>query len=173
VPGGFGIATDGSKVLAYTGTDTPAVALVGSKATNLTIRAKVKATAFGGTSNSYRAGVFARANSQGTPSAWYAFTITGDGSLRLQATDSTPSGCSAINDAAVAGTWYVLTLTVGGTVASTTLQGTLTDLAGGNAKTIGPCTVTNGLAAGWAGVGVRGGGTQGEWDDVQVSGISP
>jgi hypothetical protein len=173
VPGGFAVSTDGSKVLAYTGTDSPAVALVGSKATALTIKAKVKATAFGGTSNSYRVGVFARANSQGTPSAWYGFTITGDGSLRLQVTDSTPSGCSAVDLAAVAGTWYILTLTVSGTVASTTLQGTFTDVSGGNTKIVGPCTITNGLAAGWAGVGVRGGGTQGEWDDVQITGITP
>lgn len=172
-PGGFAVSTDGSKVLAYTGTDTPAVAFVGGQVTNLTITAKVKATAFGGNSNSYRVGVFARANSQGTPSAWYALTITGDGSLRLQATDSTPSGCNAVTGAAVVGTWYILTMTVGGTVASTTLQGTLTDAAGGNAKTIGPCTIANGLAAGWAGLGVRGGGTQGEWDDVRITGITP
>jgi hypothetical protein len=44
---------------------------------------------------------------------------------------------------------------------------------GGNAKTIGPCTVANGLAVGWTGVGVRGAGTQGEWDDVQITGITP
>jgi len=88
-------------------------------------------------------------------------------------TDSTPSGCGAIDGAAAAGTWYILTLKVSGTVASTTLQGTLSDAAGGNVKTIGPCTATNGLAAGWAGVGVRGGGTQGEWDDVQITGIMP
>jgi len=173
VPGGFAVTADGSKVLSYAGTDTPAVALVGNKATALTIKAKVKATAFGGTSNSYRVGVFARANSQGTPSTWYAFSITGDGSLRLQVTDSTPSGCSAVDNVAVAGAWYILTLTVSGTAATTTLQGTLTDAAGGNAKTIGPCTIANGLAAGWAGVGVRGGGTRGEWDDVQITGITP
>ena len=173
VPGSYAVVTDGSKVLAYTGTDTPAVALVGSKATALTIKAKVKATTFPAASNSNRVGLFARADSQGTPSAWYGFTITGDGSLRLQTTDSTPSGCDAVGGAVVAGTWYILTLTVGGTVASTTLEGRLTDTAGGNAKTIGPCTVANGLAAGWTGVGVRGAGTQGEWDDVQITGITP
>jgi hypothetical protein len=70
-------------------------------------------------------------------------------------------------------TWYVLTLVVGGTVASTTLQGTLTDAAGGNAKTIGPCTISGGLAAGWAGVGIRGSNTQGEFDEVQISDITP
>jgi hypothetical protein len=62
---------------------------------------------------------------------------------------------------------------VGGTVAATTLQGTLTDEAGGNAKSIGPCNIADGLAAGWPGVGVRGGGTQSEFDDVQITNITP
>jgi len=172
-PGGFSVITDGSKVLAYTGNESPAVALLGTRATALTIKARVKATVFGGNSNSYRVGLFARADSQGTPSVWYGLTITGDGSLRLQTTDSTPAGCDAVVGAAVVNTWYVLTLTVGGTVAATTLQGTLSDESGGNVKTIGPCAVTNGLASGWEGVGIRGGGTHGEFDDVQVTGITP
>jgi hypothetical protein len=173
VPGGFNVISDGSKVLAYTGSNNPAVATVGNAATALTIRAKVKATAFGGNSNSYRVGILARANSQGTPSSWYALTITGDGSLRLQTTDSTPSGCDAIGGISSVNTWYILTLTVGGTVGSTTLRGTLTDAAGGNAKTIGPCSISNGLPAGWAAVGIRGEGTHGEFDDVQITGITP
>jgi hypothetical protein len=172
-PGGFSVITDGSKVLAYTGTASPAVALLGTRATALTIKARVKATVFGGNSNSYRVGLFARADSQGTPSVWYSLAIAGDGSLRLQSTDSTPAGCNAITGAAVANTWYVLTLTVGGTVAATTLQGTLSDDTGGNVKTIGPCAITAGLASGWEGVGIRGGGTHGEFDDVQVTGITP
>jgi hypothetical protein len=172
-PGGFSVTTDGSKVLAYTGTASPAVALLGTRATALTIKARVKATVFGGNSNSYRVGLFARADSQGTPSVWYSLAIAGDGSFRLQSTDSTPAGCNAIAGAAVANTWYVLTLTVGGTVAATTLQGTLSDDTGGNVKTIGPCAVAAGLASGWEGVGIRGGGTHGEFDDVQVTGITP
>jgi hypothetical protein len=75
--------------------------------------------------------------------------------------------------AAAANTWYILTLTVSGTVSATTLQGTLTDETGGNARSIGPCSVSNGLAAGWPGVGVRGAGTQGEFDDVKITGITP
>jgi hypothetical protein len=172
-PSGFGVTTDGTKVLAYTGSSTPAIATVGGAATAMTIKAKVKATAFGGTSNSYRVGVFGRVSSQGSPSTWYGLTITGDGSLRLQVTDSTPSGCSAVAGASQVNAWYVLTLVVSGTVASTTLQGTLTDETGGNAKTIGPCTISGGFAAGWAGVGVRGGGTQGEFDEVQITDITP
>jgi hypothetical protein len=172
-PGGFAVLTEGTKVLAYTGGATPAIATVGGIATAMTIKAKVKATAFGSSSNSYRVGVFGRVSSQSSPSTWYGLTITGDGSLRLQVTDSTPSGCSAIAGAAQLETWYVLTLVVGGTVASTTLQGTLTDAAGGNAKTIGPCTISGGLAAGWAGVGIRGSNTQGEFDEVQISDITP
>jgi len=173
VPANFAVASDGSKVLSYTGSATPAIATIGKAATALTIQARVKITVFGGTSNSYRLGVFARVNSQTAPSVWYGLTITGDGSLRLQATDSTPSGCGAVAGAAAANTWYILTLTVSGTVSATTLQGTLTDETGGNARSIGPCSVSNGLAAGWPGVGVRGAGTQGEFDDVKITGITP
>jgi hypothetical protein len=172
-PANFSVVPDGTFVLAYAGSSTPAIATVGSSATALTIKARVKVMAFGGGSNSYRAGVFARVNSQVAPSAWYGFTITGDGSLRLQVTDSTPSGCAAVTGAAVANTWYVLSLTVAGTVAATTLQGTLTDENGGNAKTIGPCNIAGGLAPGWPGVGVRGGGTRGEFDDVEITNITP
>jgi hypothetical protein len=172
-PAGFTVTTDGSKVLAYTGNSSPAIASLGGAATALTIKAMVKATTFGGTSNSYRVGVFGRIDSQVAPSTWYGLTVTGDGSLRLQVTDSTPSGCGALAGVAVPGTWYVLTLGVSGTVASTTLQGTLTDVAGGNVKTIGPCTIAGGLAAGFAGVGIRGANTQGEFDDVEISNIVP
>jgi hypothetical protein len=172
-PTNFAVVLDGSSVLAYTGSSTPAIATVGSSVTAMTIKARVKATAFGGTANSYRVGVFGRVNSQATPSTWYGLTITGDGSLRLQATDSTPAGCAAVSGVAVPNTWYVLTLSVGGTVLATTLQGTLTDENGGNAKSIGPCSVAGGLAPGWPGVGVRGGGTRGEFDDVQITNITP
>lgn len=172
-PANFAIVPDGSSVLAYTGSSTPAIATVGSSATALTIKARVKATAFGGNANSYRVGVFARVNSRGTPSMWYGLTITGDGSLRLQVTDSTPLGCDAVAAAAVPNTWYVLSLTVGGTVPATTLQGTLTDESGGNAKSIGPCSIGGGLAPGWTGVGVRGSGTRGEFDDVQITNMTP
>jgi hypothetical protein len=52
---------------------------------------------------------------------------------------------------------------------ATTLQVRLTDAAGGNERSIGPCTIANGLAAGWAGVGVRGNNPRGEWDDVVLT----
>lgn len=131
--------------------------------TEQVVELRVKVTHFGGTSNSYRAGLVGRANSS---SNYYTLGLAGNGALRLLRGTNTLSGSGACGDysaGATAGVWYTLRLEVTGPAGSVHLRSFI------DGKVAHDCAVTTSTAAsGSAGVYTYGSNTTALFDDVRV-----
>lgn len=133
--------------------------------TDQTVEANVKVTSFGGTSDSYRAGIIARRNGS---SNFYAFAIGGDGNLTLRKSTSAPSGssgtCGAIASGIDATKWFTLKMSVSGAAGSVKIKTYL------NGVLKHDCTTTSStVASGSAGVLTYGSSTVARFDDVSVT----
>jgi hypothetical protein len=133
--------------------------------TDQTVEANVKVISFGGTSDSYRAGIMARRSGG---SSFYVFALGADGNLTLRKSTSTPSGSSGTCAPIAAGidgtAWFTLKMTVSGPASSvrirTYLNGTLKH----------DCTTTSStVVSGQAGLLTYGSNTVAHFDDVSVT----
>lgn len=133
--------------------------------TDQTVQANVKVISFGGTSDSYRAGILARRSGA---SSFYVFALGADGNLTLRKSTSTPSGASGTCGPLAAGIassgWFTLKMTISGAVGAvqirTYLNGTLKH----------DClTSSSTVASGQAGVLTYGSNTIAHFDDVSVT----
>jgi hypothetical protein len=133
--------------------------------TDQTVQAKVKVINFGGTSDSYRAGIMAR-HSGG--SSFYVFALGGDGNLTLRKSTSTPSGssgtCGALAADIDAEDWFTLKMTVSGAASSVRIRTYVDDVLKHDCMTTSS-TVANGRA----GVLTYGSNTVARFDDVSVT----
>jgi pectate lyase len=118
--GSWSVVTDGSPAYRQASTGADARAQAGNPAwTDYTVRARVKPTAFAGTTRS--AGIAARATSM---SSYYALVLTGGGAARLQRVVNgtvTTLGTAAV--AVTPGTWYDLALRVTGSAVTGSVNG--------------------------------------------------
>jgi hypothetical protein len=133
--------------------------------TDQTIEANVKVVSFGGTSDSYRAGIMARRSSG---SNFYVFALGGDGKLTLRKSTSTPSGSTGACAALAAGVdttgWFTLKMAVTGNAGSVRIQTFIND------QPKHDCTTTSSpLTQGQVGVLTYGSGTVAHFDDVTVT----
>jgi hypothetical protein len=128
-----------------------------------TIEARVKVTAFGGSSNSYRVGLTARSDGS---SNYYSLGLSGNGAVRLLHGTSTLSGSGTCGDYAagvVVGTWYTLRLEVTGPANSVSLHSFI------DGKPAQSCSVSTSTAvSGTAGVFTYGANTTALFDDVRI-----
>ncbi len=130
--------------------------------TDQTIAARMKVVQFGGTSNSYRAGIVARYTSS---SSYYALAIDGQSTnkLTLRKGTSTISGCADVAAGVTANSWATLKLEVSGG-ATTTLKSYVNNVLKQT------CTISSGaLTAGSIGVQTVGSNTSARFDDVLVT----
>jgi pectate lyase len=125
-----------------------------------TVEASVKVVAFGGTSDSYRAGIIARWSGA---SNFYTLEVNASGLLSIRKSTSVLSGCNQVASGTTTGTWFTLKLAVSGPASSVTLNGYV------NGTLLLTCTHTSGLGSGQAGVVTYGSNTVARFDDVRVS----
>lgn len=150
----------------YQGGDASEESYAGEAAwTDQTVEANVKVASFGGTSDSYRAGIMARHDGS---SAFYVFAIGGDGNLTLRKSTSVPSGnsgtCSAVSAGIDATQWFTLKMSVSGAAASVNIKTYL------NGVLKHDCTTTSStVTSGSAGVLTYGSNTVARFDDVSVT----
>jgi hypothetical protein len=133
--------------------------------TDQTIEANVKVVSFGGTSDSYRAGIMARHTGS---SSFYVFALGGDGKLTLRKSTSAPSGstgtCAALAAGVDTNAWLTLKMSVTGNAGSVRIQTYI------NGQPRHDCTTTSSpLAQGRVGVLTYGSGTVAHFDDVSVT----
>jgi pectate lyase len=158
--GTWSLASDGSSVYKQGSNVTPAESSVGSAAwADQTVEARVKVLQFGGTSSSYRVGVYARYQDSNN---FYAVVLRGDGRLEVRKKSSTLA--TAIDVNAVVNTWYTLKIKVSGSAGNVTVQGFLNGVL---QQTVTDSSTT--VASGSAAVATFGGNTQAHFDDVRVS----
>jgi hypothetical protein len=130
-----------------------------------TVEARVRVVAFGGDSDTYRAGIVARYASS---SAYYAFALGGDQALTIRRSTGAPSGssgaCAAVSTSIDPNEWFTLKLRVTGPGGNVRLRTYL------NGTLIHDCTTTaTTTASGKVGVLTVGSGTTARFDDVKVS----
>jgi pectate lyase len=133
----------------------------GSSSTDQTVTAMVRVVQFGGSSDSYRAGILAR---RSTPSDFYALQVRYDGMLSIRKGTTPLSGCQ-IQSGVTVTQWFEMKLQVSGPPASVTLRG----FVNGEGTPKLTCTHTNGIASGQAGFVTYGTGTTARFDDITVS----
>jgi pectate lyase len=128
--------------------------------TDQTVEAQVKVVTFGGTSDSYRAGIMARRSGA---SAFYALQILPSGNVGIRRSTSLLSGCADVPSGVTPTNWFTLKLQVSGAPASVTLKG----FVNGALKL--SCTQTSGYGSGQIGFVTYGTGTVARFDNVKVS----
>jgi pectate lyase len=153
----WSIQTDGTMV--YRGTASEEAWAGLTSWTDQTVEAQVKVMNFGGTSDSYRAGIMARRSSS---SNFYALQVRSDGSLSIRKSTSVLSGCAQVASGVNVKDWFSMKLEVTGPPTSVTLKGYIN----GSLKLT--CTHTSGLGSGTAGFVTYGSGTSAHFDDITV-----
>jgi pectate lyase len=163
--GTWTIATDGSFVFQGGGSSQEATA--GDAAwTDQTVEARVRVVSFGGTSDSYRAGIIGRFAGAST---FYVFAIGGNGNLTLRKSTSTPSGASGTCGAIAAGidpttAFFTLKMELSGPTNNVHIRTFL------NGVLKHDCTTTSTTSgAGKVGFLTYGTGTVASFDDIKVS----
>jgi hypothetical protein len=154
---------DGNDAFQGGGASEEALAGDGSWA-DQTVEARVRVVAFGGDSDTYRAGIVARYASS---SAFYVFALGGDGTLTIRRSTGAPSGssgtCAAVSTNIDPGEWFTLKLQVTGPSGNVRLRTYL------NGTPVHDCTSTaTTTASGKIGVLTVGSGTTARFDDVKV-----
>lgn len=164
--GGTWTVVDDGGDWVYEGSASSEEAYAGDAAwTDQTVQANVKVMAFGGTSDSYRAGIMARRSGA---SSFYVFALGADGNLSLRKSTSTPSGASGTCGAVAAGidgkSWFTLKMTISGAAGAVQIRTYL------NGALKHDClTSSSTVAAGQAGVLTYGSSTVAHFDDVSVT----
>ncbi|GIH03122.1 hypothetical protein Rhe02_11890 [Rhizocola hellebori] len=151
--GTWSVTTDGSRVLSQTGTSSDARARAGSSSwTNYTVTARVKPTAFNGSSRFVA--VLARAQSN---TSYYYLTLRSTNTIELKKLVGGSSTTLATGSFTVTtGTWYTVALSVAGS--------SLTGLVNGTARL---SAVDTQFASG--GIGVATYFASASFDDVSIS----
>ncbi|MGC4087449.1 MAG: hypothetical protein QM756_06080 [Polyangiaceae bacterium] len=132
--------------------------------TDQVIEANVQVTHFGGTSNSYRAGLLSR-YTEGS-SSYYVLALAGNGSVRLMHANSNLSGSGSCADATLTPSssgWYTLRLEVSGLAGQVRLRSFV------NQSLVHDCLTSSGSASsGRSGVFTYGSNTTALFDEVRI-----
>ncbi|MGC4089190.1 MAG: hypothetical protein QM756_15160 [Polyangiaceae bacterium] len=163
-PSSFTVATDGSKVMAQKGSS-EAWAYAGmSTWTDVTVQARVKVLAFGGTSSSYCGGIIARWMGSSQPN--YQANLCANGTVGLFKDGGLVDETNGTkNLSIVANTWYTLKMKVAGAPGNVTITVSVNDTP---AFTITDKDTSAPAAAGYIGVGAKK-TLNIEYDDIKVS----
>jgi len=120
--GSWSIVTDGTKTYAQTATGTGSTVILSAAGStswvDQVVEARVKVTAFGGSSTSYYAAIYARFN--GTD--YYSLCLRSDGKFVIRKDKTSLS--NAVDASISAGTWYTVKFSVVGSTLSGYLNGT-------------------------------------------------
>ena len=152
--GTWSIVTDGTKAYAQTAAGTGSTVILSAAGsttwTDQVVEARVKITAFGGSSTSYFAAIYARFN--GTD--YYSLCLRSDGKLVIRKDKTSLSNAA---DASITeSTWYTVKFSVVGSTLNGYLNGTLLATATDSSLTSG-------------GIAVSTVNTTAEFDDIQVT----
>jgi len=152
--GTWAVETDGSKVYSQTATATGSTVMLSANGstswTNQIVEAKIKVKAFGGSSTSYLAAIYARY----TGSDYYALALRSDGKVAIRHGNSTLG--SAVTAGIVEGTWYTVRFELVGSSLKAYVDGALKDSETDTSLTAG-------------GIAVSCVNTTAEFDDVKVT----